>query len=138
MTVTATPRPTGHPGYSETLPCAKKSALTARRLVLTALTVWGQDRLIDDAELIVSEMVANAVQHTRSRLILVRVSYYTAHVQIAVVDKSRSAPLLTVADNDDVQGRGLALIDALATQWGCDLLPWGKRVWADLKCEETQ
>lgn len=138
MTVTATPRPTGHPGYTETLPCETQSAKAARRLVLVALAVWGQEQLTDDGQLIVTELVANAAQHTSSHLIRVRITFQDdAFVRIGVVDRSHRLPAATAPGDDDTSGRGLALIDALATQWGCDPLPWGKRVWADLTCERN-
>lgn len=65
MAVTATPRSTGHPGYSETLPCAAESAETARGLVRTALSACGLEHLVDDGALIVTELVANAAEHSR-------------------------------------------------------------------------
>src|SRR4051812_37753458 len=63
MTVMATPRPTGHPGYSETLDRVPESAAVARRLVRTALTAWGLEDLIEDATLVITELVSNAVDH---------------------------------------------------------------------------
>ncbi|MEY6564990.1 hypothetical protein AB8B12_08570 [Streptomyces sp. PGLac3x] len=36
---------------------------------------------------------------------------------------------------EDESGRGLVLVDALAAEWGTELLPWGKRVWAELSGE---
>lgn len=137
MTVTAFARPTGHPGYSETLPCEPESAAVARRLVRTALASWNQEKLMEDGALIVTELVANAVRHSGNRLIRVVISLPTERrVRIAVVDRSRALPFLCHSDRDGLStcGRGLELVDALADQWGTDLLQWGKRVWGELRC----
>ncbi|WP_329457707.1 ATP-binding protein [Streptomyces sp. NBC_01497] len=137
MTATTETRPTGCPGYSETLPCAPESARIARNLVHTALTVWGHEDLAQDGTSIVSELVANAAQHTRSRLIEVSITHPApAYVRIAVADRDRGGlPLKCATGEGDESGRGLALVDALAERWGTDILPRGKRVWGELKCE---
>ncbi|UWW95604.1 ATP-binding protein [Streptomyces murinus] len=126
-------RPTGHPGYSETLPRDPESAATARRLVRVALSAWGLDDLTDDAVLIVSELVANAVRHARRRSIRVMVERTAPRtVRVAVADFSRALPVPCTPKNDEEGGRGLALIAALAANWGADERRWGKVVWADL------
>lgn len=126
-------RPTGVPGYSETLPRAPESVATARRLVRTALAAWRLEQLADSATLVVSELVTNAVQHARCdavRVVVTRPSPST--VCVAVVDKSRVQPVPCRASEHDEGGRGLALVGLLAEKWGTDPLPWGKRVWAEL------
>lgn len=55
MTVSAETRPTGHPGYSETLPRAPQSAAVARRFVRTVLAVWGLEHLGDDGTAIITD-----------------------------------------------------------------------------------
>lgn len=127
-------RPTGHPGYSETLPRTPASVAIARRLVTTAVATWRMDGLADDAVVVVSELVTNAVQHARSQAIRVTVTRpEPGSVRIAVMDESKAVPVRCEADEDDERGRGLALVDVLAESWGADALPWGKRVWAELK-----
>ncbi|MEU1304895.1 ATP-binding protein [Streptomyces shenzhenensis] len=127
-------RPTGHPGYSETLPREPASAATARRLVRASLSVWELDELADDTAVIVSELVANAVQHARRESIRITIERPgAALVRIGVVDFSRVRPKRRVPGPGDVNGRGLALVDELAQDWGTELLPWGKRVWAELR-----
>ncbi|MEV6088874.1 ATP-binding protein [Streptomyces cellulosae] len=127
-------RPTGHPGYSETLPREPESAATARRLLRTACAVWGLDALAGDGALIVSELVANAVQHARREFIRVVIERTEAgRVRIGVVDFSKVPPVRKVPGPEDEDGRGLALVTGLAENWGTDPLPWGKRVWAELQ-----
>ncbi|MFD6420596.1 ATP-binding protein [Streptomyces sp. NPDC060198] len=138
MTVITTPRPTGHPGYSVTLPREPRSAPTARGLVRTALTAWGVGpESIDDGTLILSELVSNAVQHARltsMRVLVTRPTLTT--VVLGVVDRSTSIPLLrTDSNGDQVQGRGLLLVDALSDRWGTELYRWGKQVWSELGTE---
>jgi anti-sigma regulatory factor (Ser/Thr protein kinase) len=105
-------------------------------LVRVALAAWSLDELADDGVLIVSELVSNAVQHARSRSLRVTVTRPEAvRVRIGVVDKSRRLPELREPHEGDERGRGLALVGALAKDWGTDQLPWGKRVWAELHGE---
>ncbi|MFJ9030032.1 ATP-binding protein [Streptomyces sp. NPDC102274] len=137
MTVTTTSRPTGHPGYSETLPREPESAATARRLVRTACAAWELEELTEDGALIVSELVANAVQHARRESIRVVIDRPGgACVRIGVVDFSKVLPEPKVPDDDEEGGRGLALVAELADHWGTEPLPWGKRVWAELRGKE--
>ena len=140
MIVSAKPHHTGHPGYSETLPGLEESAETARRLVRTALAAWHMEELTDTAILLVSELVANAVKHTNSRVIRVVVTRPGERfVRIGVVDKARLLPELAKPSDDLLtSGRGLLLVDALAERWGTDLYRWGKQVWAEVLCEPAR
>ncbi|WP_405849928.1 ATP-binding protein [Streptomyces niveus] len=139
MALIDTARPTGaeRPGYTQTLPCTARSALPARSLVHTALETWGLEHLSDTAALIVTELVANSVTHTRTRTIRVTVSRPSeTFVRIAVADNSKTIPTLRTTTGDHHEtGRGLAIIDTLTWRWGTDLLPEGKRVWGDLRSE---
>ncbi|WP_073948810.1 ATP-binding protein [Streptomyces kebangsaanensis] len=130
-------RSTGCPGYSETLPREPGSAVTARRLVRVACAAWGLEELAEDGALIVSELVANAVQHARSSHIRVTISRFeAARVRIGVVDRSKGLPELREPGSEHESGRGLALVEGVARDWGADLLPWGERVWAELHGKE--
>ncbi|WP_405815581.1 ATP-binding protein [Streptomyces sp. NBC_01390] len=116
----------------------EESAGVARRLVRTALAAWHLERLADEGVLIVSELVANSVQHSNSRLIRIVVTRPSdTHVRIGVVDKSRTMPEFKKSNGDSLptSGRGLLLIDALTERWGTDLYRWGKQVWGELKSE---
>ncbi|MFE7580664.1 ATP-binding protein [Streptomyces gardneri] len=132
-----TSRPTGPPAYSQTLPREARSAAVARRLVRTALTLWGLDLLIENASLVITELVSNAVDHSRLQAIRVIVSRPSAYeVRVGVVDRSRTVPTLGAdSDGDEIRGRGLLLVDTLADRWGTELYRWGKQVWAELKDE---
>ncbi|WP_432059731.1 ATP-binding protein [Streptomyces sp. S1] len=131
----ATPHSTGRPAYSQTLPREPRSAAVARRLVRTALTVWGLEPLIEDATLVMTELVSNAVDHGRLPSIRVIVSRPSAHtIRLGVVDRSKGVPTMrTDADENQTRGRGLLLVDALTDRWGTELYRWGKQVWAELE-----
>lgn len=128
------PAPTGHPAYTETLPCTPDSAPAARRLIRQALGAWAFDVLADDACLVAGEMVANACRHTRSPVIRVSVTRLDGPgVEIAVTDRSRVLPGRKPAAPEALDGRGLLLVDAVAARWGADPERWGKRVWAEVR-----
>ncbi|MBQ0868273.1 ATP-binding protein [Streptomyces sp. RK75] len=128
---------TGHPGYSETLPRQPESAATARRLLRTTCAVWGLNDLAEDGALIVSELVANAVQHARRESIRVVIDRTgAARVRVGVVDFSKVPPVREAPGPEDEDGRGLARVTELAEDWGTDPLPWGKQVWAELHGKE--
>ncbi|MFJ6659651.1 ATP-binding protein [Streptomyces sp. NPDC091377] len=125
----------GRPAYSRNLPRIPESASKARSMVTTAVLTWGLKELVDPARLVVTELVANAANHARMDTILVTATLRAPDaVRISVVDRSRTMPQRRNAADDDEQGRGLELIDALSGGlWGVDALLWGKRVWADLE-----
>lgn len=132
--------PTGHPAYSQSLPREPRSAEAARRLVRTALTVWGLDSLAADATLVITELVSNAVDHGRLPSIRVIVSRPSLNgVRVSVVDRSRTVPTLRAdSDGDRLRGRGLVLVEALTEEWGTELYRWGKQVWGELRDGEQE
>jgi anti-sigma regulatory factor (Ser/Thr protein kinase) len=135
VSIVTEPSATGFPAYSETMPRVPESAAKARRLVTSSLRVWHLEGAEDAAWLVVSELVTNTVVHARLDCVRVTVSRIDEHmVRITVVDRSHAMPQVRDAGLCEESGRGLALIDALSADWGVDPLPWGKRVWADVKC----
>jgi serine/threonine-protein kinase RsbW len=135
--VTAKPRPTGHPGYSTTLPREAESAGTARKLVRTALAAWGLEDQIDDATVVITELVSNAVDHGRLASIRVIVSRPAeSWVRLGVIDRSKAIPMMrTDSDGDQIRGRGLVIVDSLTERWGTDIYRWRKQVWGEMRVE---
>ncbi|MFC6517737.1 ATP-binding protein [Streptomyces goshikiensis] len=84
--------PTGPQRYSDGYTPRDSAPARARRDVTLCLRTWGLDALVDDARLIVSELVVNAVQHTHTRRIGVSVTRHSDHVRIVVTDASRTLP----------------------------------------------
>lgn len=136
MTMTAAqPNATGAPGYTAELPCVPESVSRARALVSSVLAAWGMEGdLADCGEVIVSELLTNAVDHTETPLTKVVIERRAdSSVRIEVSDRSRIVPRVKEATDDAECGRGLRLVDALSCRWGCDTNRWGKVTWAELK-----
>jgi two-component sensor histidine kinase len=84
-----------------------------------ALRTWGVPGLADDVLLIVSELVTNAVQHALGSEIAFVATRGNRHLLIEVSDGSTAAPAKPQAITDNAEdGRGLALVEALASDWG--------------------
>jgi serine/threonine-protein kinase RsbW len=121
------------PVYSQTLLCKPESAGLARRLVTDAFRAWGLGVLTESATSCVTELVANAAQHSGARIIRVTASRPSdRRVRVSVSEKGRRLLLArNAASQDDEHGRGLILINALSDRWGADLVSWGKHVWCE-------
>ena len=89
----------------------------------------------DVAVLLTSELVTNAVVHARSRIeLVVRCEQHAPHdvLRVEVVDQSFREPFRLHTQNEATAGRGLAILDRLATRWGVQTLDTGKSVWFEL------
>ncbi|MDQ1697048.1 MAG: hypothetical protein QOJ03_2401 [Frankiaceae bacterium] len=98
------------------LPAAARSVTEARRFVLTALRRWGCDDLADTAALLTSEVVTNSILHARTPVKLA-VIQLSDGVRVEVTDGSPRKPTLRVTSGDATNGRGMALLEELATTW---------------------
>ncbi len=110
-----------------------ESARTARRLSLALLRQWGIPQLNDTVELLVSELVGNAVRHTGARTFGLKVTRRRGWIRVEVRDPSRALPCLLPVRDVDIGGRGLFLVDRLADRWGVDLQARGKTTWFELR-----
>ncbi|SNQ50278.1 Serine phosphatase RsbU, regulator of sigma subunit [Frankia canadensis] len=147
----------GGPGiraHAITLPPTPDSPRSARRFVLEALRGRLDDDLLDSALLLVTELVTNVVVHAGTHATVdvrreghgVRVGVADRHpVRIGMarvkVDVPRPASAFTEeadfgTDGLREDGRGLALVDALATSWGTEHHRGGKTVWFRLGSPE--
>jgi len=118
----------------------------SRMLVSSCLRQWGLPSLAGDSELVVSELVTNAVAATGvteteprwSQLaglatIHVRVMLFEGSIVIAVWDRNPAPPVLRQSEPDSENGRGLSIVAALCKRWDYFLLDGdGKCVWAEL------
>jgi anti-sigma regulatory factor (Ser/Thr protein kinase) len=105
----------------------------ARRFVERALRGWGHHgSVIDDARLLTSELVTNAVNHTRSPF-SVSVASHSPKLRVAVHDASSAAVVTGGRSTYALSGgRGLQIVAAVASDWGVVASPPGKTVWAEL------
>lgn len=130
------PRATAPAVYAENFERVPESAAAARHLVSGALAAWRLEELADTATLVVTELVSNAVRHATGEGMRVGVMRIGGQrVRVAVLDRSRDRPQVQAPDPDAVRGRGLCIVSAESAQWGVDVLPGGKRVWADLEAD---
>ena len=102
----------------------------ARGAVWEAMTAAGLEVILDDAVLLVSELVTNAVVHAGTQIEL-RVEIGPGSVLVEVIDyRPRALPaLLSKPDGDREAGRGILLLDAVAKEWGTRHFAGGKAVW---------
>ncbi|MGW3183806.1 ATP-binding protein [Kitasatospora sp. NPDC001119] len=111
-----------------------ESARAAHLLVRGKLTEWGLDKLVDPAELIVTELVSNACK--TGCLTFMRVAVRRpapGFVRVCVRDGSCELPVLLKAGDEEECHRGLVLVHELTSgRWGTSLEPRGKCVHADL------
>lgn len=116
------------------MPPNAERASEVRAWVAQTLTSEGLGDLVDTAELLVSEVVANAIVHasTEVELQLVRRS---ERVRVAVYDAELQLPSVAALDLEATGGRGMYMVDLLAVDWGVYMEPDGKTVWFELQAQ---
>ncbi|GAA3292299.1 hypothetical protein GCM10020295_11240 [Streptomyces cinereospinus] len=119
------------------LPAVPESAGAARRAVRETLTAWHTGAGdVDNAVLVASELVTNAITHSGSERIVCRLHTTAARLRIEVEDQNLrpALPAPREAGPDDQNGRGLLLVAAVCAGWGVRPAPHhaGRVVWADV------
>ncbi|MFF3320124.1 SpoIIE family protein phosphatase [Streptomyces sp. NPDC003035] len=111
------------------LPQEGRAASVARSLVTEQLAAWDLTELADVCELVVSELVGNALRYGNGpgRLRLLR----GERLVVEVSDTGPDLPQIQHADLSDEGGRGLQLINMLCRRWGSCRTVTGKVVWAE-------
>ena len=115
-----------------TLPQVDAAVPAARDLARQTLAAWGLTHLLGRVELVVSELVTNAVHHARSdtpEVLLLLLSSQTA-LRVEVHDGDPRPPQRLKPQIDAVGGWGLVLVDEASTDWGTRQCAGGKCVWA--------
>jgi anti-sigma regulatory factor (Ser/Thr protein kinase) len=109
-----------------------EAACQARRAIRLELSSSGVPaELMGTAELLVSELVANAVRHAAAPLSLSVVQ--TRMIRCSVEDGSAVLPKMRSSGGQDECGRGLALVDELSHRWGSYPSTHGKTTWFELE-----
>jgi anti-sigma regulatory factor (Ser/Thr protein kinase) len=114
------------------VPATGSACGVGRRFVADTLRGWGVPELtVEVAVLVTSELVANAVNHASPPGHLqVRADGERVHIEVS--DASEQEPRMVRPGAAAAGGRGLLLIDRLATRWGWDARPPGKVVWCEV------
>ncbi|MBW5485117.1 SpoIIE family protein phosphatase [Streptomyces bambusae] len=102
----------------------------ARRNTTDQLTAWGLEEASFVTELLVSELVTNAIRYGRPPIQL-RLIHENTTLICEVSDASSTAPHMRRARTFDEGGRGLLLVAQLAQRWGTRHAPVGKTIWAE-------
>jgi anti-sigma regulatory factor (Ser/Thr protein kinase) len=104
----------------------------ARDLATGQLTAWHLDELAFTTELIVSELVTNAIRYAAGPITLRLIRNDRDSTLICEVsDPSDSQPRLRQARSTDEGGRGLFLVAQLAARWGSRYNDTGKTIWTE-------
>ncbi|MFD7461262.1 MULTISPECIES: SpoIIE family protein phosphatase/ATP-binding protein [unclassified Streptomyces] len=111
------------------VPCDPAAVARVRSSVTRRLAEWGLEELAFTTELVLSELVTNAIRYGGAP-IRVRVMRDRSLI-CEVFDSSSTAPHLRYAAMTDEGGRGLFLVAQLAERWGTRYLPGGKVIWAE-------
>ena len=124
------------------LPGIPGSVPIARFHVRAALTFHELGQFVDDAAIVASELVANAVQHAcRDASATIGVTVARAEdpeaVIVAVSDSSLHAPVMRIPPPGSERGRGLQIVQSLSIHWGWRPEPRGKAVFAILAGRAT-
>ncbi|MPY42828.1 ATP-binding protein [Streptomyces phyllanthi] len=113
---------------------AEREVPLARRTVVDKVRTWGvpmDEETADAISLVASELITNAVVHGEGP-VTVALYHRPGRLVIEVLDGNPVAPQMSCAQADDERGRGLALVDFLASRSAWEPFGRGKRVWAEI------
>ncbi len=113
------------------VPSVPRSVAAVRRYAVQCARELGRDEHAEVLALLVSEVATNAVVHGTGE-VQVRVLLAGDRLRVEVADESTRLPTPRTADLEAEGGRGLALVAALAQDWGVQSTAGGKTVWFEL------
>lgn len=118
-----------------TLPAERESVPHARRFSRSVSTVSGIGHIADDAEVLVSELVTNAVRHATipGSALCLRLLRAGPRLRVEVHDQSAAVPRTRPVDLMEETGRGWFLVAVMAERHGTDHTPTGKSVWCEVR-----
>jgi signal transduction histidine kinase len=108
----------------------------ARLLAARTIRAWSLTVIEEPAIAIIVELVANAVRHAKTDLIL-RLCHRSSKIRIEVADRDPSPPVLTEPAPLQEGGRGMVIVDLYSTAWGTTPTAYGKTVWAEIDLESA-
>lgn len=141
MTALSPPCPLIQVSKSLTLGLTASSPRIARMAARSQLSEWGLIRLTDSVELIVSELVTNAIHASACYQAPPPVQFQMSATRNIVLveawDCDPSAPAIRNSLDLDESGRGLLLVASMSSRWGWTESNEGKVVWAEVTDAET-
>ena len=142
MTVAGTTPRAEHISKALMLGAITASPRTARVAARSLLAEWGLTKLAESVELVVGELVTNAVcasmEHEMPYSVGFRISASGSTVLIEVWDDDPRVPVMQeLVEADSENGRGLLLVASTSTRWGWKNLRRGKVVWAEVRNDES-
>ena len=118
------------------LPPDVRAVASAREFLRSTLGAWSAEDLLDEAELVLSELVTNALVHAEGGAgVTLTFDGAADRLTISVHDSSPRRPRERRAGPDALGGRGLGIVEAVADDWGVRVEGSGKTVWAELAVE---
>ncbi len=109
----------------------ESAPIVARQLVAKLCQAWDHAELCPIAELLISELVTNAIRHAGTDIeVTAAIGEHFLHLHVR--DRTKQLPVLSGSPQAH-HGRGLKLIDRLSNGWGTTLAPYGKTVWVTLR-----
>ena len=116
------------------LPPIPRSVPVARHVAREVLAAWRAPQDTGDVDLLVTELVANVVDHVGGESVLsLELEYSDGWLRIAVADGSGIRPVVGELRGDQPRGRGMQIVEAIADEWGVEDVDGGKRVWFVLR-----
>ncbi|HYH52288.1 MAG TPA: ATP-binding protein [Acidimicrobiia bacterium] len=115
------------------LPGDATTPAAARRFVRAALeSVEAEPVVVETAELLTDELVTNAIVHAQCKSYLF-IRALRGSVRVEVTDPDDRLPAMAAPDADALGGRGLVIVNGLASAWGVErAADGGKTVWFEL------
>ncbi|WP_174518348.1 SpoIIE family protein phosphatase [Streptomyces vietnamensis] len=111
------------------LPSDPALVARARSMAAEQLGRWGLDELAFTTELVVSELVTNAIRHASGPIGLRLIRDRSLICEVS--DSQHTSPHARYAGNDEEGGRGLFMVAQLTEHWGTRYMPTGKTIWAE-------
>src|ERR1044072_3598543 len=117
---------------SELVITVRPDAIPRAREFASAAVAGAPETLVEDAQLLVTELVTNAILHG-APLVRLGLTGQDDWVRVEVDDAGRAVPVKARHSDESMTGRGLTLVGALADAWGVEPSPAGKTVRAELR-----
>ena len=111
------------------------SVHAARAFVRGSLQSRVSDDTLEEIELVVAELVTNAIIHTAQPVELTVEA--NGSIRVAAVDGSGQLPVKRTPRPNDIGGRGLHIVDQLCDRWGVDRISNGKCVWCEIDLDPS-